>query len=161
CRREPDQLDTSLGRADFDVEGRLQIARFGQLTLVNCYFPNGSGKERDNSRVPYKLEFYRALFERLQPLQRAKQPALVVGDFNIAHQEIDLARPKQNQKTSGFLPEERAEFSRWLNQGYVDTFRHFSKQPEHYTWWSRRAGSRQRNVGWRIDYVLANEHAMP
>ena len=160
-RLAPDTLETRLGEARFDAEGRLQLARFGGLVLANVYFPTGSGKERDNSRVPFKLEFYRALFERLEPLRRDGTPVLVMGDFNTAHREIDLARPRDNQKTSGFLPEERAELERWLRAGWSDAFRRFEPGAGHYTWWSQRFGVRARNVGWRIDYVLVSEAALP
>jgi exodeoxyribonuclease-3 len=159
-RRQPDALETSLGEPRFDVEGRLQIARFGRLVVANGYFPNGNGKERDNSRIPYKLDWYRALFERLDRLRRSGFRVLVMGDFNTAHREVDLARPKQNEKTSGFRPEERAELDRWLRSGFVDTFRAFEPGPGHYTWWSQRFGVRERNIGWRIDYVLASKAAM-
>jgi exodeoxyribonuclease-3 len=155
----PDEHETSLGEPSFDAEGRFQLARFGKLTVVNAYFPNGNGKERDNSRVPYKLGFYRKVFERLEDDRKKGLPILVMGDFNTAHQAIDLARPKQNEKTSGFLPEERAELDRWLRSGWIDTFRHFEKGPEHYSWWSQRGGARERNVGWRIDYVLCSAGA--
>lgn len=158
-RREPDSLDTSLARR-FDCEGRLQIARFGRLVVVNGYFPNGNGKQRDNSRVPYKLAFYRALFNKLERLRRGGYRILVMGDFNTAHTEIDLARPKDNAKTSGFLPVERAELDRWIRAGWVDSFRRFQAGPGHYSWWSQRQGARERNVGWRIDYVLASPAAM-
>jgi exodeoxyribonuclease III len=157
-----ERVDTSLGSAEFDDEGRLQMAHIGKLLIVNGYFPNGNGKERDNSRVPYKLAFYRRLFETLEAERRAGRPILVLGDFNTAHREIDLARPKENAKTSGFLLEEREEFDRWIRTGWVDTFR--AQNPDArdaYTWWSQRFGVRKRNVGWRIDYVLASPGAMP
>lgn len=160
ARRKPDRIETSLGEPAFDAEGRLQIARFGRLTVANVYFPNGNGSERDNSRVPFKLRFYRALLERLQRLRRGGSRVLVMGDFNTAHRELDLARPRQNSGTSGFLPEERAELDRWLSAGWVDTFRRFEAGAGHYTWWSQRIGVRERNVGWRIDYVLASTAAM-
>jgi exodeoxyribonuclease-3 len=160
-REAPDAVETALGVRAMDAEGRLQIARFGRLTLVNAYFPNGNGKDRDNSRIPFKLRFYRRLFDRLEPLRQAGAPVLVVGDFNTAHEEIDLARPRENRATSGFRPEERRELSRWMAAGWADTFRHFHKDGGHYTWWSQRFGVRERNVGWRIDYVLASPGAMP
>jgi exodeoxyribonuclease-3 len=109
ARRPPDRVDTALGVPEFDREGRLQLARFGRLVIANVYFPKGSGRERDNSRVPYKLAFYRALFEELEKLRRSGRRVLVMGDFNTAHREIDLARPRDNRDQSGFLPEERAE----------------------------------------------------
>ncbi|MGB0678422.1 MAG: exodeoxyribonuclease III [Polyangiales bacterium] len=161
CRTRPDRIWHDVGVEAFDREGRLQFAEFGALLLVNAYFPNGNGKARDNSRVPFKLDFYAHLFDQLEGERAAGRPILVAGDFNTAHEAIDLARPKANEKTSGFLPEERAEFSRWLAAGWVDTFRHFETGAGHYSWWSQRAGARSRNVGWRIDYVLASHGAMP
>jgi exodeoxyribonuclease-3 len=159
-RRAADRVDTSLGETRFDAEGRVQIAHFGRLVLVNGYFPKGSGTNRDNSRVPYKLDFYRALFERLERTRRSGRRVLVMGDFNTAHREIDLARPKQNTETSGFLPEERAEIDRWIAAGWVDAFRRFEAGGGNYTWWSQRFGVRAKNIGWRIDYVLASPAAM-
>ena len=117
ARRQPDELHEGLGQPELDCEGRLQLARFGRLWVVNGYFPNGNGKDRDNSRVPYKLEFYRALFAHLEPLRRAGEPVLVMGDLNTAHTELDLARPKDNRETSGFLPEECEELDRWIRSG--------------------------------------------
>ncbi len=159
-RRKPDTFETSLGESRFDVEGRLQIARFGRLVVANGYFPNGNGKDRDNSRIPYKLDWYRALFDRLERLRRGGHRVLVMGDFNTAHREIDLARPKQNEKTSGFTPIEREELDRWVRAGWVDTFRRFEPGEGRYTWWSQRFGVREKNIGWRIDYVLASPSAM-
>ncbi len=160
ARRAPDSLETSLGEARFDDEGRLQIARFGRLVVANVYFPKGSGTDRDNSRVPYKLDFYRTLEARLARLRRGGLRVLAMGDFNTAHREIDLARPRQNVENSGFLPEERAEISRWTDAGWVDSFRHFVSEGGHYSWWSQRFGVRAKNIGWRIDYVLASPSAM-
>jgi len=161
CRLPPDEVVTSLGHPDFDREGRLQLARFGRLLVVNGYFPNGNGPNRDLSRIPFKLAFYQRLFDLLDPAIRAGEPVLVMGDLNTAHRPIDLARPKANEKTSGFRPEERDELDRWFAAGWVDTFRHFEKGPEHYTWWSQRFGVREKNIGWRLDYVLASPGAMP
>lgn len=158
-RLPADRISTSLKDAAFDAEGRVQIARYGRLTLANVYFPNGSGPNRDNSRIPFKLAFYRRLFDVLEARRRRGEPILVMGDFNTAHREIDLARPKENVKTSGFTPEEREELDRWIRAGYVDTFRAFEPGPGHYSWWSQRFGVRAKNVGWRIDYVLASEGA--
>lgn len=155
ARRDPDAVHVGLGDDEFDREGRVHIAEFGPLVVANAYFPNGSGVDRDHSRVPFKLAFYRTLFERLQQFRDAGKRVLIMGDFNTAHSDIDLARPRQNQKTSGFLPAERAELDRWLQSGWVDTFRRFETGPGHYTWWSQRFGVRERNIGWRIDYILA------
>jgi exodeoxyribonuclease-3 len=158
-RIPPDKVTIGVGERRFDVEGRLITVRFGRMHIVNGYFPKGSGSKRDNSRVPYKLDFYAAVFERVQRLRR-RGPVFVIGDFNTAHEEIDLARPKENRRESGFLPEERAAFARWIAAGWVDTFR--ARHPGeggHYTWWRQWGGARERNVGWRIDYVLASPSA--
>jgi exodeoxyribonuclease-3 len=158
-RSPPDRVEWLLGEERFDNEGRFLVAHFGRLAVASVYFPKGSGKERDNSRVPYKLEFYAAVFDRMENLRR-RGPVFVTGDYNTAHEEIDLARPKTNQQSSGFLPEERAEMSRWLAAGWVDTFRALHPQePDHYTWWRQFGGARENNVGWRIDYVLASPSA--
>ncbi len=160
-RRLPMSVETSLGDPAMDAEGRLQLARFDNLLVANVYFPNGSGPNRDHSRVPFKLAFYRRLFDRLEEDRARGVPILVMGDFNTAHREIDLARPKQNQKTSGFLPEEREELDRWLRSGWTDTYRHLHPDTRAYTWWSQRFGVRERDIGWRIDLILASPGAVP
>jgi exodeoxyribonuclease III len=158
-RAKPDEVTIGVGERRFDVEGRLITARFGRTFIVNGYFPKGSGSKRDNSRVPYKLDFYAAVLARVQTLRR-RGSVFVIGDFNTAHEEIDLARPKENAKNSGFLPEERAAFARWIETGWVDTFRaRHAGERGHYTWWRQWGGARERNVGWRIDYVLASPSA--
>lgn len=158
-RAAPDRVECSLGDPGFDVEGRLIIGHFGRMAVASVYFPKGSGTDRDNSRVPYKLAFYGAVFERIQQL-RKRGPVLVTGDYNTAHEAIDLARPKTNQKSSGFLPEERAEISRWLQAGWVDVFRkQHPGEAGHYTWWRQWGDARANNVGWRIDYVLTSPSA--
>jgi len=160
ARTAPDRVESSLGIPELDLEGRYMLCRFGRLTVVNAYFPKGSGKDRDNSRVAYKLRFYEAVFDRVQRARR-RGPTLVMGDFNTAHTEIDLARPKTNQKSSGFLPEERAEIDRWLAAGWRDLFREgHPGEAGHYTWWRQWGGAREKNVGWRIDYVLASPAAV-
>lgn len=160
-REAPTEHLPGCGVRAFDVEGRVQTARFGKLRVVNAYFPQGNGVDRDLSRIPFKLRFYRKLFTQLEVAKNAGEAVVVLGDFNTAHEEIDLARPKDNQKNSGFRPEERREFARWIQAGWVDTFRHFHKDGGHYTWWSQRYGVREKNIGWRLDYVLASPGAMP
>lgn len=159
ARTAPDEVGAGLAHTAFDVEGRFQWMRFGRLVVVNAYFPKGSGKDRDNSRVPYKLAFYEAALAFVQQLRRAGHHVFIMGDYNTAHTELDLARPKTNHQTSGFLPEEREAFARWVRAGWVDTFRAFNAEGGHYSWWSQRLGARARNVGWRIDYVLASPEA--
>jgi exodeoxyribonuclease-3 len=155
-RTQPLSVEFGLGIEEFDQEGRTIIARYPSFTLINCYFPNGG---RDHSRVPFKLAFYDAFLERCEGLRAQGQMVVFCGDVNTSHQEIDLARPKENQKTTGFLPEERAWIDRVVEAGYVDTFRHL--QPDlagQYTWWSMITRARGRNIGWRLDYFfIVNE----
>ncbi|MBL8954674.1 MAG: exodeoxyribonuclease III [Myxococcaceae bacterium] len=161
AHRRPSEVYTSLGVRRFDVEGRFQLARFGRLWVCNVYVPSGNGVDRDLSRTPYKLAFLRTLKARLESLRAAKERVLVMGDFNIAHEEIDLARPRENRDNSGFLPKERAALRSWFDAGWVDTFREVhGPVPGHYSWWSTRSGVRERNIGWRIDLVLATPQAM-
>jgi exodeoxyribonuclease-3 len=163
CRTDPSWIDGRLGMPRFDDEGRFVAADVGGLIVANGYFPNGNGSvlengKRSNDRVPYKLDFYRTVDTHLG--RYATSPVLAMGDFNTAHEDIDLARPKQNRKTSGFLPEERAELDRWLTSGWTDSFREQHRDEEgHYTWWAQRSNCRARNVGWRIDYILASAAA--
>lgn len=158
-REPPDKVDISLGVSEYDDEGRFVIARYGKVAVASVYFPKGSGKDRDNSRVAYKLGFYQSVFEQIQKLKK-RYHVFVIGDYNTAHTEIDLARPKTNKKTSGFLPEEREEIDRWIAAGWVDTFRaRHVDEPGHYSWWRQWGGARENNVGWRIDYVLASSAA--
>ena len=141
-----------LGDPSFDDEGRLIIADYGDFLFYTGYFPNGGN---DLSRVPYKLEFSEAVLQHAEARRRTGRSIVICGDVNTAHEEIDLANPKSNRKNTGFLPEERAWISRFLDHGYVDVFRR--RHPDetgHYTWWSNRKGVRERNVGWRIDYFF-------
>lgn len=141
-----------LERPEFDSEGRLIIADYGDFLFYTGYFPNGGS---DLSRVPYKLDFSEAVLQHAEGQRKAGRSVVICGDVNTAHREIDLANPKSNQKNTGFLPEERAWLSRFLDHGYVDIFR--KRNPDlggAYTWWSNRKGVRERNVGWRIDYFF-------
>jgi exodeoxyribonuclease-3 len=161
-RQAPLATSTGLGLAAFDAEGRVVETEHEAFILYNVYFPKGSGKERDNSRVPFKLEFYDAFFAyALARREQARKPLVVMGDFNTAHEPKDLAHPRSNQKTSGFLPQERVSFGRHLEQGFVDTFRALHPERVQYSWWSQRQGVRERNVGWRIDYVWVSRELAP
>lgn len=161
ARGAPDEVYVGLGEARFDVEGRLAFTRHGALLVVNGYFPNGNGKDRDLSRIPYKLDFYRTLRARLRPLVARGERIVVLGDWNTAFEERDLARPRENRETSGFRPEERAELGAWFEEGWVDSFRRFEQGAGHYSWWTQRGGARERNVGWRIDLALVSPGALP
>lgn len=151
-KKSPLKITEGLGIEEFDCEGRTLIAEYPDFILFNGYYPNG---QPDLGRVPYKLRYSEAVLDRALKLKKTKKkPIILTGDFNTAHQEIDLARPKQNEKTTGFLPEERAWIDKLIDSGFVDIFRDFEKGPGQYTWWSYRSFARRNNVGWRIDYFF-------
>jgi exodeoxyribonuclease-3 len=157
-KTEPLSVSFGLGVEAFDQEGRTIVARYPDLTLINCYFPNGG---RDHGRVPFKLAFYDAFLALCERLRDQGETVIFCGDVNTAHQEIDLARPQSNQNTTGFLPEERAWLDQVVEAGYVDTFRHlYPTLTEQYTWWSMPTRARERNVGWRIDYFFIVQEAL-
>ncbi len=152
------EKDFSSHGIEFDVEGRIILTEYPCFVLLNIYFPNG---KKDETRLKYKMDFYEA-FLRFAEALRKKQPNIIIcGDFNTAHKEIDLARPKENEKVSGFLPIERAWMDRFVACGYVDTFRQFNQQPAQYSWWDMKSRARERNVGWRIDYFFVTKNLAP
>lgn len=151
---KPEKIDNGFGIKKFDSEGRVQIIDYDDFVLYNIYFPNGKMSE---DRLKYKLDFYDAFLDHANNLRDEGRNIVVCGDVNTAHNEIDLARPKENSNISGFLPVERAWMDKLMENGYVDTFRMFNKDPEQYTWWSYRTRARDRNVGWRLDYFFVNE----
>jgi len=143
---------------EFDAEGRIQILDYTNFTLVNAYFPNS---QPERGRIDYKLAYCNAILKLCNKLRRAGKNVILSGDYNIAHTEIDLARPKENENNPGYLPEERAAMTTFLDAGYLDTFRHFTKEPGHYTWWSYRGRARDKNIGWRLDYHCVNREFVP
>jgi len=148
-KEKPLLVKTGFGIERFDAEGRVVMTEFPDFVLLNIYFPNGqSGEER----LKYKLDFYEETMKFVCDLKNKGKQVIVSGDYNTAHREIDLARPKENEDTSGFLPIERAWIDRWIADGQVDIFRKFNAEPEQYTWWDMKSAARERNVGWRIDY---------
>jgi exodeoxyribonuclease-3 len=157
-RGQPLAAQEGFGRPNFDAEGRVLITEHPGFTLLNVYFPSG---RRGHERVAYKLEFYDALLEHCTELWREDRPLIVCGDYNTAHEAIDLARPRENVKTSGFLPEEREAFQRWLDRGFVDVYRRLHPDAREYTWWTYLFEARSRNIGWRIDYFLVTEDLLP
>ena len=157
-RIEPLRVETSLGVPRFDEEGRLLQLEFDGFTLFNVYFPNGKA---GSDRLAYKMEFYDAFLERIEEVRQANSRVIFVGDVNTAHRAIDLARPKENEKVSGFLPEERAWIDTVIARGYVDTFRTLHPGDIQYSWWDLKSRARERNVGWRIDYVFVSGDVMP
>jgi exodeoxyribonuclease-3 len=142
-----------MGITEHDQEGRVITLELADYFVVNVYTPNAQDELR---RLPYRLQWDEAFRKHLKKLEK-KKPVLTCGDFNVAHQEIDIARPKENRRNAGFTDEERESFSRLLDSGFVDTFRHFDPRPNQYSWWSYRAGARGKNVGWRLDYWLASK----
>ena len=140
------------------VEGRVIIAEYPGFILFNIYFPNG---QMNAERLKYKMTFYDVFLNYADTLVASGKKLVICGDVNTAHKEIDLAHPKENSKTSGFLPEERAWIDKFVAHRYVDTFRHFHKEPQQYTYWDMKSGARARNVGWRIDYFFVSENLLP
>lgn len=154
-KEKPKSIKTGFDIHRFDSEGRILEADYGKFVFLNIYFPNGkSGPER----LKYKLEFYDAALDYFDSLVKQGKKLIITGDYNTAHKEIDLARPKDNEFISGFLAIERAWLDKLVAHGYIDCFREFNKEPNHYTWWSQRSGARQRNVGWRIDYFFISKN---
>lgn len=156
-RIEPDHIHLGTG-SEFDEEGRVIRLDFGDLSVYGIYFPNGgSGEER----LAYKLRFYEHYLREFSELSRSGRHVIICGDFNVAHEEIDLFDPKGSRSTSGFLPSERSWFSRLLDAGFVDVFRRLNPETILYTWWDQRFRARDRDLGWRIDYFVVDEKTMP
>ncbi|MFX1253656.1 MAG: exodeoxyribonuclease III [Promethearchaeota archaeon] len=153
-KEEPTNVDTSIGIEKFDIEGRMIATEFPEFILFNVYFPNG---KKNQERLLFKLDFYDEFFKRIEDLRAKGKSIIFCGDINTAHKPIDLARPKANETISGFLPIERKWIDKVIEHGYIDTFRHFHKEPDQYSWWSQRTKARERNVGWRIDYFFISE----
>jgi exodeoxyribonuclease III len=157
-REKPIRVQNGFGIPEFDMEGRVLITEYPAFILMNIYFPNG---KKDEQRLKYKMDFYEAFLKFVDPLRAQGKGIIICGDFNTAHREIDLARPKENEKVSGFLPMERAWMDKFVAHGYVDTFREFNKEPGQYTWWDLKSRARERNVGWRIDYFFVTRNLLP
>jgi len=157
-KEKPIDIKTGFGIEKFDCEGRTLITEFPSFTLFNIYFPNG---KKNQWRLDYKLDSYDTFRGYADNLKAEGKNIIVCGDFNTAHKEIDLARPKENEKISGFLPVERAWIDTFIDHGYVDTFRHFNKESGRYSWWDYKTKARERNIGWRIDYFFVNKEFMP
>lgn len=153
-RQDPLDVTFGLGIEDFDREGRTITAHYDAFSLITTYVPNGA---RDHQRVPFKMAFKQALFRRCQELREGGRSVVLCGDINTAHREVDLARPRQNQDHTGFLPQERAWIDKLIQAGYMDTYRSLHpKQEGAYTWWAYWGNARARNVGWRLDYFFVS-----
>ena len=155
-KTEPDNVEFGHGKEQSDFEGRVLRADFGDITLINAYFPSGTTGE---VRQSYKYIWLDEFLDYLNDLKKTRRKLIVCGDYNIAHKEIDIHNPVANKKTSGFLPQERAWFDKFLENGFKDAFRHLNKDPHHYSWWSvMRPSTRLENKGWRIDYINVTDN---
>jgi exodeoxyribonuclease-3 len=154
-REKPLSVELSLGENAFDREGRLLQAAYRDFILFNVYFPNGKASKE---RLAFKMAFYEAFLKRVDALKKKGRKIVICGDVNTAHKAIDLARPKENEKVSGFLPEERAWIDRLVSHGFLDSFRLFNADPGHYSWWDYKTRARDRNIGWRIDYFFVSDN---
>jgi len=153
-KNQPLSIITDIGVDKFNVEGRVIGTKYPDFLLFNVYFPNG---QRDEERLTYKLDFYAHFLEMCDRLHDEEENIIICGDFNTAHREIDLRNPKENEKNSGFLPEERAWIDKYLEHKFFDVYRYLYPDKVEYTWWTYRFGARARNVGWRLDYFLVSE----
>ena len=157
-RGKPVSVSYDFSVTNLEIEGRVVTTEYPGFILFNIYFPNG---KKDESRLKYKMDFYDVFLRFADSLKAEGKKLVICGDFNTAHKEIDLARPKENEKVSGFLPIERAWIDKFIAHGYIDTFRHFNIEPNQYTWWDMKSRARERNVGWRIDYFFVSENLLP
>ncbi len=157
-RHTPNHVEYGCGIPDYDREGRMVRVDYDQFSVMSVYFPSGSSGEL---RQEFKYRFLDDFNVYIQRL-KAEFPNLVIcGDYNICHRPIDIHNPRSNANSSGFLPAERQWMESFLNSGFIDSFRYFNQEPHHYTWWSFRAGSRGKNLGWRIDYSLVSSPLEP
>jgi exodeoxyribonuclease-3 len=152
-KEEPDHVEYGMGMPVYDDEGRFLRADFGTLSVASIYHPSGSSGEE---RQAFKMQWLDDFQGYVDELKKERPKLVLSGDYNICHRPIDIHDPIRNAKSSGFLPEEREWIGNFIESGFIDTFRHFNKEPHHYTWWSYRANARAKNLGWRIDYHMAS-----
>lgn len=154
----PEHIEYGCGNEDYDFEGRVIRVDYKDLSIMSVYFPSGT---TGDIRQDFKYRFLDDFYTYAHELLLTKPNLLICGDFNICHRAIDIHNPKSNANSSGFLPEEREWMEKFINSGFVDTFRILNPEPHQYTWWSYRAGARARNLGWRIDYIMASSSVYP
>jgi exodeoxyribonuclease III len=157
-KKTPDEIVIGMGDDLFDAEGRVIQTVEAGIRLFNIYFPSG---QRGLERVSYKLSFYSHFLNLCDELHKKGESMIITGDFNTAHMPIDLKNPKQNQKTSGFMPEEREWVQKFLDHGFADVYRHLYPDKVQYTWWTYRLDARKRGIGWRLDYFLISKNLIP
>ena len=152
-KKKPSHIEYGCGIKKYDEEGRVIRADFGDVSVMSVYFPSGT---MGDTRQEFKFKFLEDFQKYINNLKKKRPKLILAGDFNICHQPIDIHNPVSNANSTGFLPEEREWIDKFLKSGFIDTFRHFNKEPHNYTWWSFRANSRAKNLGWRIDYQLVS-----
>lgn len=157
-KKEPNHVEIGCGISNYDEEGRVLRADFDDVSVMSLYIPSGSSGDH---RQDYKMKWLADFLNYTKNLKEQYPNLVIGGDYNICHKEIDIHNPKANAKSSGFLPEERQWLSDFIGLGFIDSFRHFNKEPHNYSWWSYRANAREKNLGWRIDYNMASEALMP
>ena len=157
-KSKPENYENGMGTEEFDHEGRTLMMKFQNFTLYNVYFPNGQSKEE---RLKYKLDFYDEFLKKILNKKENGEKIVICGDFNTAHHEIDLARPKENINNSGFLPIEREWIDQLIESGFIDCYREFNQDSGNYTFWDTKTRARDRNIGWRIDYFFIDEQLKP
>jgi len=154
-KQKPDQVVYGIDNEKYDAEGRVLRVDFGDISVISVYFPSGTtGEIRQTIKMGFLSDFHHYLNE----LRKTRSKLIISGDYNICRLWIDIHNPEKQQDTSGFLPEEREWFAKFVDDGYVDSFREINKDPHQYSWWSYRAGSRQNNKGWRIDYNIVTDN---
>lgn len=152
-KRKPDHVEYGCGIKIYDDEGRVLRADYGDVSVMSVYHPSGSSGEL---RQAFKMQWLSDFHCYVEELKKTRKKLIISGDYNICHEPIDIHNPKSNANSSGFLPEERAWIDQFMKSGFTDSFRHFNKEPHNYSWWSFRANSRAKNLGWRIDYNLVS-----
>ena len=154
-KEEPDHVEYGMGIEKYDFEGRFIRADYGDVSVVSVYHPSGSSGDL---RQEFKMQWLNDFQDYVEELKKARPKLIICGDYNICHEAIDIHDPIRNKKTSGFLPEERAWVTGFLETGFIDSFRHLNKEPHNYSWWSYRANARNNNKGWRIDYNMVTKN---